>query len=431
MEGSIWRSTVKKPEFDALEGDIKTDVLIIGGGIAGILCADTLKRAGVDYILAEAEGICGGVSENTTAKITLQHGLIYGELIRKFGLERARLYLEAQLCALRRYRELCADIECDFEDKPSYVYSTDDRNKLEREASALDKLGFSASFTDNIPLPIRTVGGVKTDGQAQFNPLKFAYSLAKDLKIFENTRILRLEPNGAVSDRGRITAKKIIVATHFPFINKHGFYFLKLYQHRSYVIALKNAEDVGGMYVDEKDTGMSFRNYKDMLLLGGGGHRTGKKGGGWQELSRFASDAYPDSKEVRRWATQDCMSLDGAAYIGQYSKGTTGVYTASGFNKWGMTSAMVSASVLCDLVLERKNPYVSLFSPSRSMLRKQLFINTGEALLGLITPMTPRCTHMGCVLKYNKYEHSWDCACHGSRFSKDGRVLNNPAKRNK
>ena len=135
----------------------------------------------------------------------------------------------------------------------------------------------------------------------------------------------------------------MIAATHFPFINKHGSYFLKLYQHRSYVIALENAQDVNGMYVDECDTGLSFRNYEGLLLLGGGGHRTGKKGGNWAELRAFAAKKYPDSREKHFWATQDCMSLDGIPYIGRYSAKTHGFYVASGFNKWGMTGSMTAA----------------------------------------------------------------------------------------
>ena len=121
------------------------------------------------------------------------------------------------------------------------------------------------------------------------------------------------------------------------------------------------------------------------------------------------------------------MTLDGVPYIGLYSRGTDGLYTVTGFNKWGMTSSMAAASLLTDLALGRKNPYGSLFSPSRTMLRPQLAVNTLESALGLLTPTTPRCPHMGCALKYNAAEHSWDCPCHGSRFGEDGALIDNPA----
>ncbi len=425
---SIWLKTARLPAFDALRSDIKTDVLVIGGGMAGTLCAYYLSQAGVDCVLVEAERLCCGITKNTTAKITAQHGLIYDKLTREFGTDRARLYLEANQNALEKYRTLCQNINCDFEEQDAFVYSTD-RRKLERELNALDQLGFAAEFEEakNIPLPLLVAGAVKFRRQAQFHPLKFIAAIAENLRVFEHTKVLELAPGQAVTSGGTVSAEKIVVATHFPLLNKHGGYFLKLYQHRSYVLALKNAPNVHGMYLDENEKGLSFRNYRDLLLLGGGSHRTGKQGGGWTELERFAQQHYPSAKKTARWATQDCMTLDAVPYIGPYSKRTSGLYVATGFNKWGMTSSMVAAEILTDLVLNRENPYLKLFSPSRTMLRPQLAANALESTLGLLTPTTPRCPHMGCALKYNAAEHSWDCPCHGSRFAEDGSLIDNPA----
>ena len=424
---SIWTKTTQLPQFEPLRSDLNTDILIIGGGMAGLLCAYKLAQTGVDYTLVEAGRICGGITKNTTAKITSQHGLIYDKLIREFGVERARLYLEANQKALEEYRTLCKSIDCEFQDKDAFVYSLDSRKKLDQELKALDKLGFGAEFVTDIPLPFPTAGAVKFPRQAQFHPLNFIAAITKGLRLFEHTKVLELGPGRAVTNGGIISAGKIIVATHFPILNKHGGYFLKLYQHRSYVLALKNAPDINGMYLDEDEKGLSFRNYGDLLLLGGGSHRTGKEGGGWQELERFSCRDYFDAQIVARWATQDCMTLDGVPYIGPYSKGTVGLYVATGFNKWGMTSSMAAAAVLTDLVLERKNPYSELFSPSRTMLRPQLAVNSLESALGILTPTVPRCPHMGCALKYNAAEHSWDCPCHGSRFGEDGTLIDNPA----
>lgn len=176
---------------------------------------------------------------------------------------------------------------------------------------------------------------------------------------------------------------------------------------------------------------MSFRNYNGHLLIGGGDHRTGKKGGNWEELNRFREKYYADSRVVAKYATQDCMTLDDIAYIGKYSRRTPNLFVATGFNKWGMTSSMIAAMLLTDLVQGKENPYAHVFSPSRCMLRPQLFINIFEALVGILTPTAPRCPHLGCALKYNQAEHSWDCSCHGSRFSERGRLLNNPANADK
>ena len=424
---SLWIRTAQLPEFPPLKGDAKTEVLVIGGGIAGILCAWSLKQAGVDSILVESGRICGGVTKNTTAKLTAQHGLLYGRLVREFDLDTAQRYLQANLEALERYRALCRSIDCDFQEKDAFVYSLRDRSKLEEELDALRKLGYPAEFSSTIPLPFPVAGAVKFPKQGQFHPLKFLGAVADGLPIYEHTKVLELTPEGVVTDRGIIFARKIIVATHFPFLNKHGSYFLKQYQHRSYVLALENAPDVGGMYVDEDEKGLSFRNQNGLLLLGGGSHRTGKQGGNWQELSEFAQKYFPGANEVARWATQDCMTLDGVPYIGQYSKHTPNLYVATGFQKWGMTTSMVAAKLLTDLICGKKNPYAEVFSPSRSMLRPQLAANAASAALNLLTPTRPRCPHLGCALKYNPQERSWDCPCHGSRFSEMGELLDNPA----
>ena len=424
---SIWKQTAELPRFAPLEGDLKTDVLVIGGGMAGLLCAYWLDRAGVDYALVEAGRLCGGVTGNTTAKLTFQHGLIYARLLREFGLGRARLYLEANRAALGQYRELCREAGCDFQERDAYVYALTDRRKLDRELEALERLGFPAEFSRTPALPMPTAGAVKFTKQAQFHPLKFAAAIAKGLRIFEGTKVLELAPGRAVTNRGTVTAENIVAATHFPLLNKHGAYFLKLYQARSYVLALENVPEVGGMYVDEGEKGLSFRDYKGFLLLGGGGHRTGKKGGGWRELEDFAKRRYPQAGIAARWAAQDCMTLDGVPYVGRYSRGTKGLYVATGFNKWGMTSSMAAARLLADLLQGKENPWAELFSPSRRVLRPQLAANAWESTMGLLTPTVPRCPHMGCALKYNPQEHSWDCPCHGSRFGEDGELLDNPA----
>ena len=424
---SIWSDTVTFKTFEQLKKDIRTDVLIIGGGIAGILCAHLLEKNNVNYVLVESDRLCNGITKNTTAKITSQHGLIYHKLIQKFGIEKARMYLEANQAALNYYEKLCRTIDCDFRYKDSFVYSQNHPQKIEKELDALHKIGFSATYENKLPLPFPVAGAVQFQNQAQFHPLKFLSQIAERLHIHEHTKVCELAPHTAITRHGKITASKIIVTTHFPLLNKHGSYFLKMYQHRSYALGLKNAPNVNGMYVDEAKNGMSFRNYGELLILGGGDHRTGKKGGNWAELSSFAQKYYPDSNEIYRWATQDCMTLDDVPYIGPYSKHTPNLYVATGFNKWGMTSAMTAAMLLCDMILEKENPYAPVFSPSRSILHPQLAINAVETTVNLLTPTTKRCPHLGCALKWNPAEHSWGCPCHGSRFSETGSLIDNPA----
>lgn len=424
---SLWEDTSRLPQFNPLRKDIKTDVLIIGGGMAGILCAYMLRRAGIDYTLVEADRICSGITKNTTAKITSQHGLIYHKLLRRFGAEKTALYLRSQEEALKEYSRLCTHIDCDFETKNACVYTTDNLQAVYKELEALDTLKFPAAFNHNPPLPFPVAGAVEFPNQAQFHPLKFIRSIAANLNIYEQTMVTGLSARQAKTSHGTITADKIIVTTHFPFINKHGSYFMKMYQHRSYVAAFENGTDIDGMYVDENHKGFSFRNAGHLLLIGGGGHRTGKKGGAWEEIRNFASLHYPDATEVYHWAAQDCITLDDMPYIGKYSARTPDLYVATGFNKWGMTSSMVSAMLLTDLITGRCSPYAPLYTPSRSILRPRLAVNMGESSLNLMTPSLPRCPHLGCALKWNRAEHTWDCPCHGSRFDAEGHLIDNPS----
>ncbi len=424
---SIWIKTAKGIDFPTQEGDIKTDVLIIGGGIAGILCAYKLKEAGIDYVLVEADKICSGITKNTTAKVTFQHGLFYDKMIKRFGIDYAKKYLEAQNNALKEYESLAQKIPCGFSKGDAYVYSKTNRRAIENEVRAYEKMGCSASFEEQTELPFKIAGAVKIKNQAKLHPLEFLYGISESLTIFENTKVINISPECVTTNRGKIFPQKIIVATHFPFLNKHGGYFIKMYQHRSYVIAYENAPRLKGMYVDESKSGLSFRSYENVLLVGGGGHKTGKSGGNWREIAENVNYYYPYATEIARWATQDCMTLDSIPYIGRYSESTPELYVATGFNKWGMTSSMVSASVLCDLVQDKENPYYEIFTPRRSIIRPQLFLNCINSAVGILTPTVPRCPHLGCALKYNPQEHSWDCPCHGSRFDENGSLIDNPA----
>lgn len=426
---SVWNETASHDTRPALCGDKRADVLVIGGGMCGILTAHFLKAAGARPIVVEGARIGGGVTQNTTAKITAQHGLIYADLIARFGPEHALQYYSTNTEAIAAYHRLAEQFPCDFAYKTAHVYSTSHRDKLEREAKAYQTLHIPARLTEDLPLPLQTVGAVTMDGQAQFHPLKLLYALSEGLEIYENTFVQKLAGNTAHTARGKISAERIVLATHYPLVNILGLYFLKLYQHRSYVLALEDAPLVDGMFLDEQEAGLSFRTYGDKLLVGGGDHKTGKADGGLSVLRRFVKGAYPKAQIKHQWATQDCMSLDKVPYIGRHSSGSRELFLASGFNKWGMTGSMVAAQLLTDLIVQGKSAYESLYSPQRSILRKQLYFNLGAATVGLLTPGTPRCTHMGCKLHENTAEQSWDCACHGSRFTMDGQVITGPAKK--
>lgn len=470
---SIWSEEVKIKTRDSLDEDIATEVLIIGAGIAGILIGYKLKEKGLDPIIIEGYRTLQGNTKNTTAKITCQHDIIYSKIIKEFGKEKAIEYAMANTLAIDEYEKIIKEknIECEFERKPSYIYSTESLDEINKELEAARVVGIDAEFTTDVKLPFKVKGALKFNNQAQFNPLSFLKEISKDLNIYENTRAIEVDEDTVVTNRGKIKAKHIVVATNYPFINVPGYYFLKMHQERSYVIALENAEDIEGMYIDVNKEGYSFRNYKNLLLLGGCSKRTGENedGGCYEILREKGKELYPNSNVKYMWSNQDCMTLDGIPYIGRYSKLTPNIYVATGFNKWGMTSAMVSAFIISDMILGKKNKFEEIFSPTRFDLSssiKNLFVNGVETAKNFVEEkvhiplkliddvklgegkiieynnskvgvykeidgrtfiLSTKCSHLGCELKWNKDELCWECPCHGSRFDCKGEILNGPA----
>lgn len=427
---SLWQSKIPETKYPTLKRDITTDVLVIGGGMAGILCAKALQLTGKDVVLVEAKQIGCGITAGTTAVLTAQHDMLYSDMIRSFGETSAKAYLHGNLDAVSEFRRLSQEIPCDFEDMPSIQYTAKNKSKMEYEAKIVQKLGFPASFQSTIPLRIPVSGAVIYPGMAQFHPLKFLNGAAKNLTIYENSRVLQLDGTTALLEQGCVRANKIIVATHFPFLNRKGLYFLKLYQRRSYVLALENAPDPGATLAELDGRGLYFRRYGDLLLLGGSDHRTGKHSEGFSYLRYYSGRHFPDSKQRYAWANQDCITLDGLPYVGHYSPNTPDIYVATGFNAWGMTNSMVAANLLRDMIVGKENPLESVLRPNRSMLHKQLFFNAVSSIADYVIPTTKRCPHLGCALRWNPYERSWDCPCHGSRFSDDGVLLDTPAQKN-
>ncbi|WMJ76345.1 MULTISPECIES: FAD-dependent oxidoreductase [unclassified Sedimentibacter] len=475
---SIWIKTSSQPDCGTLHGDYSTEAAVIGGGLAGILTGYFLQQNNVKTIIIEADEIGHGQTKNTTAKITSQHNLIYNKLLENFGKKKAEQYAMANQQAIDQYRYIVSKEagDCFFEELPAYLYSTNrqDIPVLEKEVRAAERLGILSMFTENTTLPFEVAGAVKFSNQAQFHPLRFLEAISKNLTVFEHTMAEKVEGNRILTDKGIITAKHIIFATHFPFINAPGYYFARMHQGRSYVLAVEGVPKIDGMYLGVEDTGLSFRSFNNVLLLGGGSHRTGENsaGGKYKTLREKASEFYPKGIEIGHWSAQDCMTLDGIPYIGQFSHSTPNWYVATGFGKWGMTGSMVSAMIISDLIKGRENSYSELFSPLRftpSSSVKNLTSNLGQAVKGIsrqalfisatdlddlpvghggiikkegenigvykdengrIYAVSTRCPHLGCQLEWNPDEKSWDCPCHGSRFDYKGNILDNPAQIN-
>ena len=425
-------------ERPSLQKDLSVDTVVIGGGIAGILTAWLLQQRGVETVLLEASRLCGGQTGRTTAKITLQHGLLYHKLMQKEGKEKAGLYVQANRAAIRRYREIMEEegIDCQFRNCNSYLYTRKEGDALYREEEAAKSLGICAQYVERTELPFQVKGALCFYDQAVFQPLQFLHRWAESLTIYENTRVLTVEGHEVRTQGPRVEAKHIVFATHYPFINVPGFYFLRMHQERSYVLALQNTGQMDHIYYGIDEDGLSFRKSGDILLLGGGNHRTGEnKGGGkYRDLRLAAGRLFQAAREVAHWSAQDCMSVDDIPYIGRYSAQYPYWYVATGFCKWGMTGSMTAAMLICDLITAGKSRYEEVFTPHRLNLQAsagklaQEGLESAKGLGKGVFTAAPRCPHMGCALEWNPDELSWDCPCHGSRFDSRGKLLDNPAQ---
>lgn len=473
---SIWLQSADFKERKELQEELTVDAAVIGGGLAGILTAYYLQKTGLRTVVLEAVRIGSGQTSNTTAKITSQHNLIYDMLAEKFSKEQARLYAEANESAIAEYKRIIAKeaIVCDFTEAPAYLYTTDNAAPLLAEAAAAQEAGIPAELCSKTELPFPVTEALRFPNQAHFHPLKFLYAIAEQLEIYEHTKVLDVDGMTLHTPHGKVHASHIVFCCHYPFKNVPGYYFMRMHQERSYVIALENAQTPEGMYLSVDEDALSFRTQDNLLLLGGGGHRTGENsvGGQYAKLRDAAQKYYPGCKEVAAWSAQDCMTLDGVPYIGRFCVTTPNWYVATGFQKWGMTSSMVSAMLISDLITKGESPWEEVFTPQRfkpSASAQTLMQDTAQAVKGLsrriFTPpradiealpcghggvveydgekvgvyknedgetfiVEIRCPHLGCQLEWNPDEKSWDCPCHGSRFDYLGNVLDNPAQDN-
>lgn len=476
-----------------LTENISADVCIVGGGITGISTAYELSKSGLKVIVLEKDLLSQKASGNTAAKITSSHGLFYSYLAKSFSIDFARKYLHANQNAIDRIEKTISteNIDCDFERKDSYIFTSEqqDINKIEDEVSTVNLLGFPAEFVSSPPIPIETVGAVKFSNQAQFHPRKYIsglcnYILNHSGKIFENSKVINIKKahnNYIVSTyKASVSSKYLVIASRYPIVKIPGFYFLKMYQQASYLIGIETkSPNLDGMFLSTSSPSLSLRTVKDankqLVLIGGSEHKVGIKSdfsNAYIELEKFAKQIYPDAKILYRFGTQDCVSLDKIPYVGCLSTLMPRAYVATGFKKWGMTSSSVASEIIRDKILGHKNKYEDVFSSTRfsplknkhefgNMLKETTFslalnrfnlpkssiedvscgegkiVRVGMKKIGVYKDMNgktfcikPYCTHLGCELSWNSLEKTWDCPCHGSRFSYTGESIYDPAVKN-
>lgn len=482
---SLWLETAPATDYPALAARLAVDVVVIGGGIAGLTAASLLKEAGRTVAVLEAGRILQGVTGQTTAKVTSQHGLIYDRLLHQVGEEKARAYAEANQAAIELIQNTvnARHIDCNFERTEAYTYaeSATEVEKLHREVEAAVRLGLPASFVETTPLPFPVQGAIRFENQAQFHPVKYLQALARGIEgdgshVFENSAALSVvagEPCGVTTAHGSITARDVILATHYPF-NDHSLYALRLSPYRNYLLGLRlDGPAPSGMFIDTQRR-HSLRVHgsgpDEIVLAVGEGHPVGEGGDTrvhYQRLEQWARSVLPVASVEYHWSTQDHRSIDGVPYIGRASPLHGHVHVATGFGGWGMSNGTVAGLLLRDRILGRENPWAEVFDPVRLNLSgapefgrhlltvarhwvgdrlnlrspavargKGEVVSTAQGHVavyrdeaGVAHALSATCTHMGCLVQWNSAETSWDCPCHGSRFGIDGRILHGPAQK--
>ena len=433
-----------------------------------------------------------GTTGHTTAKITAQHDLIYDEYIHNIGRSKARLYYEANTQALNFIKETVDQhkIDCDFSQQDAYIYATTEKyaRKIEKEAEAYEKIGIDGGLVDSIPFDIEIQNAIVMKNQAQFHPTKYLVHLLQLIKekgglIFENTTAVNIEtgeqPVVLTREGHRITSNHVLACSHFPFYEGSGLYSTRMYADRSYVLAVKAKKKFpGGMYLGADEPTRSLRsvtvNGEEMVLIGGESHKTGQgieTMEHYKAIETFGDEVLGLEKIVYRWSAQDLITLDNLPYIGELTSGQPNILIATGFRKWGMSNGTVAGLLFRDRIMGYENNFEKLYTPSRfyahpslknffkenanvvgqlikgkldSPKTKPEDLSNGEGAVvtldghrkgaykddeGKLHIVDTTCTHIGCEVEWNNGERTWDCPCHGSRFSFTGEVIEGPAEK--
>ena len=489
---SYWEEERKKhKEYESLKNNLSVSVCVIGGGITGLTTAYYLSQ-NTSVAVVEKERICSSTSGKNTGKVTSQHGLFYKYLIDSQGKEYAKKYLEANQKAINNIESIInkEKINCDFERETAYVFTKKETeiDKLKDEQKVVDKLKKGISkFVKTTDLPMEMQGAIMFENQAKIHPVKYAYGLADSIlknngRIYENSKVTDIKKeNGKYAvyiNKSKITADYVVVATRYPFMVVPGYYFLKMYQSTSYAIVIDTKTKLfKGMYINCEVPNMSFRTIKDgdreLLLAVGYDYKTGTDEfkDGYARLETIVRRMYPNSEVLYKWSAEDCITLDKIPYIGNYSNMMPNVFVATGFNKWGLTFSNIAANIIKNKILGIENEYEDLFRAQRiepiknrqevgNMLKeanKSILwskfkvpktelddIKIGEGKIvevnhkkvgiykannGEVFKVKPVCTHLGCELHFNNIDKVWECPCHGSKFSYDGKSIEVPSNK--
>jgi glycine/D-amino acid oxidase-like deaminating enzyme/nitrite reductase/ring-hydroxylating ferredoxin subunit len=480
---SLWLEAIPAQGYPPPVADRAFDVLVLGGGITGLTTALLLKRRGVRVAVVEAGRVGAGVTGNNTAKVTALQGTMLSSIRRTRGADVAAEYAAQSAAAVETVAGLAGaeGIACDLVRRDAFTVAVtrDDLRPVRAEFRAAQQAGLPVEMTDTVDLPYPVAGAVRLADQVEFHPVKYARGLAAAIDgdgchVFENARALAVDegssPIRVETTQGRLTGDQVVVATHYPVWDR-GLYFARLEASRSYCIAARvRGMPSRGMSITTGSASWSYRSAGDLMIVLGQSHATGARGidaSRYTAVEEHARQHWDVEEITHRWSAQDPSPYDHTPMVGTYTPVSSRMFVAAGYSKWGLTSGTMAAKLLADRLTGR--PGTDVFSPHRvsprglpqlgminskvaadfvgdrlapGQARSAAEVPPGEARVirsgtdrtgvyrdeaGALHAVSMRCTHLGCLVRFNGAERSWDCPCHGSRFDVDGAVLEGPA----
>lgn len=475
---SLWLSARPAAPRPPLTGKHTFDVAVVGGGITGLTTALLLKRRGLRVVVLEADRVASGVSGNNTAKVTALQSTVYTQIIKAHGLSAATDYATASLAAVAQVADLVQleNISCDLRRSPAatYAYTESEVQQVQDELVAARRAGLPVRSSTDLDLPFEVHAAVQLDDQLALHPVKYLLGLAAAVdgdgsQVCEHSRVLDVTGTRVSTADGQVDASQVVIATHFPTLDR-GLYFARMELTRAYCIAAKVPSPPEALAISTGSPSWSISANGDKLIVAGQSHPTGKRVvEPFRRLEEFARKHWQVEEITHRWSAQDPTAYDHLPMIGTYTPGNSTMFTATGYMKWGLTSGTFAASLLADLVTGKPNDLADRFSPHRVSLKSlpELVKKNAEVAVefigdrvlpadatssenlpldqahvirdglgktgvyrdthGQLHAVSLRCTHLGCLVRFNAAERSWDCPCHGSRFDVDGEVLEGPA----
>lgn len=479
-KNSIWFNKVDKKNIKQLNKDLDVDVLIIGGGITGISTAYHLKESNLKICLVDQDIIGHGVSGKTTGKLTFLQELIYSKLTDEYSIEIANKYLKSQKDAIKIVEDIINknNINCDYNRVDSYIFadSIKDMDKIKKEKEILEKIGVSVTELNDLPISLKCYCAIKVGDTAVFHPVKYLYSLKKILidkgiEIYERTKIIEIkkekEKYVCFTENNKISAKKVVLACHYPFFIFPFVFPLKGYLERSYVSASKISDykDISIINVGNNTKSVRYHNdgFNSYFIYLNGSHNLDGK----YNVKENFNTLFKDLNNLNLvadyiWTNHDIITNDHLPYIGYLEDN---LIIGTGYNTWGMTNGSLAGKIISDLILERENEYINLFDPKRNkpmfnilsiihdiyssakpfvenkLIKNKDFYSeniTFETRNGKAVAIYKdddnkehivynKCPHLKCSLIFNEIEKTWDCSCHGSRFNIDGKCVQGPS----